>query len=83
MFRIFAFVLTCLGGLNWLMIGALQYDFIAGLFGYQASIFSRMIYILFGIGAIYLTLRIIINKGTFKVYEKRKRVCVFSWKSML
>lgn len=73
MLTFIAFLLTILGCINWLLIGLLQYDFIAGLFGYQASIFSRMIYILFGIGAIYLTLRIIINKGTFKVYEKRKK----------
>lgn len=73
MLTFIAFVLTILGCVNWLLIGLLQYDFIAGLFGYQASIFSRMIYILFGIGAIYLTLRVIINKGTFKVYEKKKK----------
>lgn len=73
MLTFIAFLLTILGCTNWLLIGLLQYDFIAGLFGYQASIFSRMVYILFGIGAIYLTLRIIINKGTFKVYEKRKK----------
>lgn len=73
MLTFIAFVLTILGCVNWFLIGLLQYDFIAGLFGYQASIFSRMIYILFGIGAIYLTLRVIINKGTFKVYEKNKK----------
>jgi len=73
MWRFIAFTLLCLGGINWLMIGGLQYDFIAGLFGFQASIFSRLIYILFGVGAIYLILRVIINKGTFKVFERKKK----------
>ena len=41
MLRFIAFILTCLGGLNWLMIGTLQYDFVAGIFGTQANVFSR------------------------------------------
>ena len=73
MLTLIAFLLTILGCVNWLLIGLLQYDFIAGLFGFQASIFSRMVYILFGIGAVYLVLRVIINKGTFKIYESKKR----------
>lgn len=62
-----------LGCINWLMVGLLQYDFIAGLFGFQASIFSRLCYIVIGVGAMYLLLRIIINKGTFKVFERKKK----------
>ena len=52
MFRLFAFIFTCLGGLNWLTIGALQYDFVAGIFGTQANVFSRIIYTLVGISGI-------------------------------
>ena len=73
MFTFIAFILTMLGCINWLMVGLLQYDFIAGLFGFQASIFSRLCYIVIGIGAMYLLLRIIINKGTFKVFERKKK----------
>lgn len=73
MITFIAFVLTILGCVNWLLIGLLQYDFIAGFFGFQASIFSRIIYIIFGIAASYLVIRTIVNKGNFKVYEKRKK----------
>ena len=73
MITFIAFLLTMLGCVNWLMVGLLQYDFIAGLFGFQASIFSRLCYILIGAGAMYLLLRVIINKGTFKVFERKKR----------
>lgn len=73
MITFIAFLLTMTGCINWLLIGMLQYDFIAGLFGYQASIFSRIFYILFGIGAIYLFVRMIANKGSVKIYEKRKK----------
>lgn len=72
MITFFAFLLMVLGSINWLLIGLLQYDFIAGLFGFQASIFSRMIYILFGIGAVYFVIRIIANKGDVKVFERKK-----------
>lgn len=73
MFTLIAFLLTIAGCANWLMIGLLQYDFIAGIFGFQASILSRLIYILFGIGALYLIIRIIANKGSVKVFERKKK----------
>lgn len=61
------------GCANWLLIGILQYDYIAGFFGFQASIMSRIFYVLFGIGSLYLLLRVIINKGTFKIFERKKK----------
>lgn len=73
MITFIAFIITILGSINWLLIGALQYDFIAGLFGFQASIFSRICYIIMGIACVYLIIRVIANKGTLKVYEKRKK----------
>ena len=73
MITFIAFVLTILGCVNWLLIGLLQYDFIAGLFGFQASMFSRIVYIIFGVAASYLVLRVIVNKGSFKVWEKKKK----------
>lgn len=73
MITFIAFLLTMAGCINWLMIGLLQYDFVAGMFGYQASIFSRLCYILIGASALYLVLRIIINKGSFKIYERKKK----------
>jgi hypothetical protein len=73
MITFIAFLLTLAGSINWLLIGLLQYDFVAGMFGYQASIFSRLCYILVGVAALYLIIRIIANKGTFKIYERRKK----------
>ena len=73
MITFIAFAITLAGSINWLMIGLLQYDFVAGMFGFQASIFSRLCYILVGVAAMYLILRIIVNKGTFKIYERKKK----------
>lgn len=72
MLTFIAFLLTVAGCINWLLIGLLQYDFIAGLFGYQASMFSRICYIIIGVGCLYLIIRIIANKGSVKVWEKKK-----------
>lgn len=73
MITFIAFVLTILGCINWLLIGLLQYDFIAGLFGYQANIFSRLCYIIIGIGCLYLIIRVIVNKGSVKVFERKQK----------
>ena len=73
MFTIISFLLSTIGCINWLMIGLFQYDFIAGLFGFQASMFSRLCYIIIGVGCLYLVIRIIVNKGSLKVYEKKKK----------
>ncbi|MFQ6752302.1 MAG: DUF378 domain-containing protein, partial [Clostridia bacterium] len=66
MFRLVAFILTCAGGLNWLMIGALQYDFVAGIFGTQANVFSRVIYFIIGICSMYILIITLFGKGRLK-----------------
>lgn len=73
MFRLFAFIFTCLGGLNWLMIGALQYDFIAGIFGTQANVFSRIIYVFIGICSMYILIVTLFSKGRLKLFNYKKK----------
>ena len=69
--RVVAFILTIVGGLNWLTIGMLQYDFVAGIFGTQANIFSRLIYAFIGLSALYTLFLAIVNKG--KIFNKKKK----------
>ena len=59
------------GGLNWASIGLLQYDFIAGFFGTQASIFSRLFYIAFGISAVWFVFSLLKNKGTVSAFKNK------------
>lgn len=73
MLKIVAFILTVLGGVNWLGIGMLQYDFVAGIFGTQANLFSRIIYTLIGVSAVYLTCVIIANKGKLMANTKSRK----------
>ena len=77
MFTLFSFLIVILGGINWLMIGMLQYDFVAGWFGYQGSIFSRLLYILVGIATLFLVFKAFADKGkinliNFKFSKKKK-----------
>ena len=69
--RVFAFILTILGGINWLTIGMLQYDFVAGIFGTQANVFSRLIYALIGMASIYTLFLVIVNRG--KLFSAKKK----------
>lgn len=62
------------GGLNWASIGFLQYDFIAGFFGTQASIFSRLIYIMIGIASLYFIFMCFKYKGRIKLIDRKNSV---------
>lgn len=45
-------VLLVIGGLNWGLVGAFDFNLVATLFG-DMSVLSRVIYILVGLSAIY------------------------------
>ncbi len=47
-----ALILLVIGGLNWLLVGLFGYDLVAALFG-TMSAFSRIIYTLVGISALW------------------------------
>lgn len=44
--------LVIIGALNWLLVGAFQYDLVAAVFGGQDAVFSRIIYVLVGIAGL-------------------------------
>jgi len=48
-----ALVLVIVGGLNWGLVGALNFDSVATLLGHM-SMLSRAVYILVGLSAIYV-----------------------------
>ncbi len=48
-----ALILAIIGGLNWGSIGLFRFDFVAFLFGGQTAIFSRIVYTLVAIAAIW------------------------------
>jgi len=58
--NILALILVIVGGLNWGLVGALNFDLVATLFGVMSAI-SRIVYILVGVAAIY-TISILVKE---------------------
>lgn len=52
-FDILAAVLLVVGGLNWGLWGALEFDLVATIFGGNTAILAKVVYILVGLAAIY------------------------------
>jgi uncharacterized protein len=48
-----AIILVIVGGLNWGLIGLLNFDLVAAIFG-AMSMLSRVVYSLVGISALYM-----------------------------
>lgn len=71
MLSLISFILVCIGSINWFCIGILQFDFVAGLFGSQSNIFSRLIYTLVGVASIIVIANFVTNKGKFVVSLKK------------
>ena len=53
-----ALILLIVGGLNWLLVGLFQFDLVAALFGGQSEILARIVYVLVGLSAIWVLIRI-------------------------
>lgn len=51
--RNFALILTIIGGINWGLVGAFDFDLVAFLFG-PMSVLSRIVYILIGLSALVM-----------------------------
>ncbi|MEY4984704.1 MAG: hypothetical protein RIR62_2970 [Pseudomonadota bacterium] len=46
-------LLVIIGGINWLLVGALEFDLVATLFGGQDAALSRIVYLLVGLSALW------------------------------
>ena len=51
--NLIALTLVIVGGLNWLLVGAFQFDLVATLFGGGDTPLARIVYCLVGIAALY------------------------------
>lgn len=57
------FGLMAIGGLNWLLVGLLGWD-VGSLFGGQAAVVSRVIYVLVGLATVW---ELVKHKGCCKM----------------
>ena len=56
--NIVTLVLVIVGGINWGLVGALQFDLVAAIFGGQDALLARLVYVLVGLSALYLAVAI-------------------------
>lgn len=49
---VLAAILLVVGGLNWGLVGAFNFDLVAAIFG-KMSVLSKVVYVLVGISALY------------------------------
>ena len=54
---VIAAILLVVGGLNWGLVGAFNFDLVAALFGAGSSL-ARVVYVLVGLAALYQVLTI-------------------------
>jgi hypothetical protein len=71
MLTFISFLIVLFGCINWLSIGMLQYDIVAGFFGTQASIFSRIIYIVIGFAAFWFIVSAIRQRGKVNLFKNK------------
>lgn len=71
MICLICFIVAMIGGLNWLSIGILQFDFVAAIFGSQAHVVSRIIYVLVGFACIFLICRAFATKGRLEFRREK------------
>ncbi|PKM90253.1 MAG: DUF378 domain-containing protein [Firmicutes bacterium HGW-Firmicutes-12] len=64
-----ALVLVIIGALNWGLIGLLNFDLVAAIFGGQTAILSRIVYSLVGLAGLYSITFLLGNR----VGERNKR----------
>lgn len=50
-----ALVLAIIGGLNWGAVGLFGFDLVAWLFGGQTAVFSRIVYVVVALSALWCT----------------------------
>jgi len=56
-----AMILLVVGGLNWGLVGLLNVDLVAMLFG-EMSMLSQVVYVLVGVSAVYVAAKMVAGK---------------------
>lgn len=52
-------VLVIVGGINWGLVGAAQFDLVATIFGGQDAMLARVVYVLVGLSALWQVIALV------------------------
>ena len=64
MLDVIAAILLVVGGLNWGLWGAFEFDLVAAIFGGNTAPLARVVYVLVGLAALY-------QAASFRAIQKR------------
>ena len=70
--NILTLVLVIVGGLNWGLVGLLDFDLVAAIFG-AGSMLSRLVYILVGLSAAWQIVPLFAALGSSELAAERHR----------
>ena len=51
--NVLTLLLVIVGGINWGLVGAAQFDLVAAIFGGQDALLARVVYVLVGLSALW------------------------------
>ena len=57
-------LLVIVGGINWGLVGAAQFDLVAAIFGGQDALLARVVYVLVGLSALWQIMPLTRAMGT-------------------
>jgi uncharacterized protein len=57
------YLLLVVGGLNWGLVGLFSYNLVDSIFGVESAL-SRIIYVIVGVSAVYVAVRLMSPKAT-------------------
>ncbi len=66
-------MLIIVGGLNWGLVGAFEFDLVAALFGGEDSAGARLTYVLVGVSALYQLIPLVQAFSVGEVYAEGAR----------
>ena len=69
--NIITLLLIIIGGINWLLVGLLQFDLVAALFGGQEATLARVVYVLVGLSALWQLIPFFRSFGDGEVRAER------------
>lgn len=64
-----AMIILVVGGLNWGLVGAFDYDLVASIFGDMTTV-SKIVYILVGLSALYMVIGSMMGKKGMMMENK-------------
>ena len=71
--NIITLLLVIVGGINWGLVGAAQFDLVAAIFGGQDAALARLVYVLVGLSALWQILPLLKAGSTGEVRAQSAR----------